>query len=69
MHSLTLTEPIRDLHRDRSWPGIDKFTLAKIIEREADVQLAKILKPKRKTEIMCPDCHMILSKQAQSCFC
>lgn len=69
MHSTTLTEPLRDQYRDRSWPCLDGRALASLINRQADVQLAKILAPKRSSEIRCPDCHMILGRQAGSCFC
>ena len=69
MHSTTLTEPVRELYREPGWPRIDGKALAALITREADRQLAKILAPKRAWEIRCPDCHMILGRQAGSCFC
>lgn len=55
-------------YRDRFTP-IDKFTMMMIINRAQKVEYERTFKPKRKNEIMCPDCHMILSKQASSCFC
>jgi hypothetical protein len=69
MHSTTLTAPVRQLYVERSWPELDKRAMAQIIERNAKEQLSKILAPKRKSEVRCPECNMILSKQASSCFC
>lgn len=69
MHSTTLTEPIRLLHREAAFPALSRRTLSTIIERSAIEQLDKILAPKRKSEVRCPDCFVILSKQATSCYC